>query len=56
MYAFDSRIIEVKESEYFSDDSIKAEEWSILYSIVRRLNLRGLLKDIQEPLDKRWEI
>ena len=51
LYAIDSRIIEVKESEYFSDDSIKAEEWSILYSIVRRLNLRGLLKDIQEPLE-----
>ena len=51
LYASDKRIIEVKESEYFSDDSIKAEEWSILYSIVRRLNLRGLLKDIQEPLE-----
>ena len=49
LYATDKKIIEVKESEYFSDDSVKAEEWSILYSIVRRLNLRGLLKDIQKP-------
>jgi len=48
LYATDKRIIEVKESEYFSDNSIKAVEWSILYSIVRRLNPRGLLKDIQE--------
>lgn len=50
LYATDRKIIEVKESEYFSDDSIKAEEWSILYSIVRRLNLRGLLRDIQKLL------
>jgi hypothetical protein len=50
LYATDKRIIEVKQSEYFADDSIKAAEWSILYSIVRRVNLRGLLKDIQEPL------
>ena len=54
LYATDKKIIEVKESEYFPDDSIKAEEWSILYSIVRRLNLRGLLKDIQEP-SERWK-
>jgi len=50
LYATDKNIIEVKESEYFVDDSVKAAEWSILYSIVRRLNLRGLLKDIQELL------
>lgn len=56
LYATDKKIIEVKEAEYRSDDSIKAEEWSILYSIVRRLNLRGLLKDIQEPLSKELEI
>lgn len=51
LYATDKKIIEVKEAEYHSDDSIKAEEWSILYSIVRRLKLRGLLKDIQKPLE-----
>ena len=50
LYATDKQISEVKKSEYFSADSVKAAEWSILYSIVRRLNLRGLLKDIQEPL------
>jgi len=50
LYATDKRIIEVKESEYFSDDSVKAAEWAVLYAIVRRLNLRGLLKDIQKPL------
>ena len=48
LYPTDKTIQEVKESEYFGDDSIKAREWSILYSIVRRLNLRGLLKDVQE--------
>lgn len=50
LYATDKRITEVKKSERFLDDGIKAREWSILYSIARRLNLRGLLKDIQEPL------
>jgi len=49
LYATDKKITEVKESEWFADDSVKAAEWSILYSIVRRLNLRGLLKDIQKP-------
>ena len=52
LYATDEKITEVKESQYFIDDKTKAKEWSILYSIVRRLNLRGLLKDIQEPLPK----
>lgn len=51
LYATDKKIIEVKEAEYFGDASVKVEEWSILYSIVRRLNLRGLLKDIQRPLE-----
>jgi len=46
LYDIGEGIIEVKESEYFGDDSVKAAEWSILYSIVRRLNLRGYLKDI----------
>lgn len=50
LYATDKRIREVKESEYFSADSVKAAEWSILYSIVRRLKLRGLLVDVQKPL------
>lgn len=50
LYATDKKIIEIKESDYFSEDSVKAGEWSILYSVVRRLNLRGLLKDIQKPL------
>lgn len=54
LYPTDKRIIEVKQSEYFADDSVKAAEWSILYSIVRRLNLRGLLKDIQNP--DGWEL
>lgn len=49
LYATDKRIMEIKESEYFSDSGIKAKEWSIFYSIVRRLNLRGLLADIQKP-------
>jgi hypothetical protein len=39
---------------YFANDSVKAAEWSILYSIARRLNLRGLLKDIQDP--DGWEL
>lgn len=56
LYATDKRIIELKESEYFSDDGIKAREWAILYSIVRRLNLRGLLKDIQEPLTEMIDV
>jgi len=51
LYATDKEITEVKESEYFGDDSVKAGEWSILYSIVRRLNKRGYLKDIQQPLE-----
>ena len=55
LYATDKRIIEVKEAEYFSDSSIKSKEWSILYSVARRLALRGLLGDIQKPLPKdRW--
>ena len=41
LYATDNRIIEVKKSEYFGGDSVKAAEWSILYSVARRLNLRG---------------
>ena len=49
LYATDKRIIEIKQSEYFADDGVKAREWAVLYSIARRLNLRGLLKDIQEP-------
>jgi len=55
LYATDKRIIEVKESEYFADDSIKAAEWAILYSVVRRLNLRGLLKGIQKELSMTGE-
>lgn len=51
LYATNKKIVEVKESDHFLDDSVKAAEWSILYSIVRRLNLRGLLKDIQKPLE-----
>jgi len=51
LYITDKKIIEVKESEYFASDSVKAREWSILYSIVRRLNLRGCLADIQKPLE-----
>ncbi|HUW44287.1 MAG TPA: hypothetical protein VMW50_00675 [Dehalococcoidia bacterium] len=51
LYATDKRIIEVKESEYFGDDSVKAAEWAILYSMARRLNRRGLLAEIQKPLD-----
>lgn len=54
LYASDKRIAEVKPSEYFADDSVKRAEWSILYSIARRLNLRGLLKDIQNP--DGWEL
>lgn len=50
LYATDKRIKEVKESEYFGDDSVKAAEWSILYSIVRRVRLRGLLLEVQKPL------
>jgi len=50
LYLTGRRITEVKASEHFTDNSVKAEEWAILYSIARRLNLRGLLKDIQEPL------
>jgi len=50
LYATDKQVKEIKKSEYFSTDSVKAAEWSILYSIVRRLNLRGLLEDIQKPL------
>lgn len=50
LYATDKNIRVVKESEYFSSDSVKAKEWSLLYSVARRLNLRGLLKNIQEPL------
>ena len=50
LYATDKRIIEAKQSEYFADDSAKAREWPVLYSIARRLKKRGLLKDIQEPL------
>ena len=55
LYATDKKITEVKESEWFTNDSVKAAEWSILYSIVRRLNLRGYLKDIQKPL-KEFEL
>jgi len=51
LYATNKKIIEVKKSEYFPDDSVKSREWSILYSVVRRLNLRGLLADIQKPLE-----
>ncbi|TET43713.1 MAG: hypothetical protein E3J66_01565 [Dehalococcoidia bacterium] len=50
LYATDKEIREVKESEYFGADSVKAAEWSILYSVVRRTKLRGLLADIQKPL------
>jgi len=53
LYATDKTINEIKESEYFVDDSVRACEWSILYSIVRRFNLRGLLKDIQKTRNKR---
>lgn len=52
LYASDKKITEVKESEWFADDSVKAAEWPILYSIIRRLALRGYLKEIQKPLEK----
>lgn len=47
LYATDKQIRVVKEAEYFGDDSVKAAEWTLLYSIVRRVNVRGLLKGIQ---------
>lgn len=50
LYATDKRITEIKPSEYFDDVNVKPHEWSILYSIVRRVNLRGLLHEIQKPL------
>jgi len=49
LYATDKQIREVKESEYFGDDSVKAAEWSIFYSIIRRVRVRGLLADVQKP-------
>ena len=49
LIASDKRITEVKESEYFGDDTVKAAEWAILYSIVRRFTVRGLLSEIQKP-------
>jgi len=51
LYPIGKTIKEIKESEYFGDNSIKAAEWAILYSIVRRLERRGHLKDIQKPLE-----
>jgi hypothetical protein len=54
LYATDKRIIEVKKSEYFTDETTRYAEWKILYSIARRLNIRGLLKDIQNP--DGWEL
>lgn len=50
LYATDRQIEEVKESQYFGDNSVKAGEWSILYSIVRRVRLRGLLVEVQKTL------
>jgi len=50
LYATDKKITVIKESECFLDANIKAKEWSILYSVARRLNLRGYLGDIQKPL------
>lgn len=51
LYASDKRITEVKPSEWFGDNSVKVKEWAILYSIVRRLNLRGFLDEVQRPLE-----
>lgn len=50
LYVSDKGITEMKPSEHFVDNSVKAAEWPIFYSVIRRLNLRGLLKDIQNPL------
>ena len=45
------RVIEVKKSEWFGGDEVKAAEWALLYSVARRVNLRGLLAMVQKPLD-----
>jgi hypothetical protein len=49
LYATDKKVTLIKESELFND-GVKEKEWSIMYSIMRRLNLRGRLEGIRSPL------
>ncbi len=48
LYLSNNRIIEVKQATYISDSDIKMAEWSILYSIARRVSIRGMLSRLQD--------
>jgi len=50
LYATDKKIIEIVKPQRYSNDVVRCAEWPILYSVVRRLKLRGHLSDIQKPL------
>jgi len=39
----------VKEAPLLTDPEIKAAEFQILYSLVRRAELRGLIPKLREP-------
>jgi hypothetical protein len=46
-----SQVVKVKGAPLHDGLEIKREEWSLMYSIIRRLELRGYLKDIQKPIE-----
>ncbi len=50
LYLFPNKIIEVKPAINQQDDSVKAAEWSILFSVVRRMQLRHDLNEIYQSL------
>ncbi len=50
LYAFDRDIRVAKYAPLHTGSEIRAAEYSILYSIARRVVLRGLLPEIRKPL------
>jgi hypothetical protein len=48
LYPSNKRITIVKEPIFDSNPLIKVEEYILMYSIIRRCNLRGYLRDIQK--------
>lgn len=54
LYAHSKKIVMMKPAPLHSELEIKKAEWSMMYSIIRRLELRGYLKEIQK-LSKEME-
>ena len=52
IYAGDKRVTIVKDAPYHTEPTVKVAEYSILYSIARRANIKGFMNEITKPLPK----